>query len=82
MTEIIIRENTEEENAKIEDWASKEYEREVESVKQIRQSTYQKIADPLFFKWQAGEATEQEWKDARASVVEQYPYPDKTNNQS
>jgi hypothetical protein len=29
---------------------------------------YQKVSDPIFFKWQAGEATEQEWLDARALV--------------
>lgn len=45
-------------------------------VEDARRASYQQIADPLFFKWQAGEGTEQEWLDARASIVEMYPYED------
>jgi hypothetical protein len=29
----------------------------------------------LFFKFQAGEATEQEWLDARAKIALDNPYP-------
>lgn len=38
-----------------------------------RRLAYQREADPLFFKWQAGEVSKQDWLDARAAVVEQYP---------
>jgi hypothetical protein len=48
-------------------------------VKNSRQLAYSKTADPLFFKFQAGEATEQEWLDARAKVASDNPYPKETN---
>lgn len=46
------------------------------AVQEERRQAYIRTADPLYFKWQAGEATEQEWLDARAAVIEQYPYPE------
>ena len=58
------------------DWAAGAYDREIESIRLQRLQAYEMTADPLFFKWQAGEGTEQEWKDARAAVVEAYPYPE------
>ena len=64
-----------EEIAERESWAASDYQRKLDFVKLMRQSAYQQSADPLFFKYQAGEATEQEWLDARAAVVEQDPYP-------
>lgn len=39
-----------------------------------RRQEYSKTADPVFFKWQRGEATEQEWLDAVKSVKDKYPY--------
>ena len=41
-----------------------------------RQSAYAQEADPLFFKWQAGEATKEEWEAKRAEIRERYPYPE------
>lgn len=56
---------------------AKEYDRQqFEIIKINRLLAYQKNADPLFFKWQAGEATKEEWLDARSLVVEQNPYPE------
>lgn len=43
-------------------------------VEQNRIEAYRNESDPLFFKWQRGEATEQEWKDAVASIQARYPY--------
>jgi hypothetical protein len=40
-----------------------------------RQAAYQRKADPLFFKWQRGTATEQEWLDMIADIKLRYPYP-------
>jgi hypothetical protein len=57
-------------------WAKVEFDLAYDRAKRARQAEYSKIADPLFFKFQAGEATEQEWLDARKSVVEKYPYPE------
>ena len=40
-----------------------------------RQAAYTAEADPLFFKWQAGEGTEEEWKAKRQEIRNRYPYP-------
>jgi hypothetical protein len=40
-----------------------------------RQAAYVREADPTFFKWQAGEATEQEWLAKRQEIRDRYPYP-------
>lgn len=41
-----------------------------------RQAAYIAEADPLFFKWQAGEATEAEWKAKRQEIRDRFPYPE------
>ena len=41
-----------------------------------RQAAYTQEADPLFFKWQAGEGTEQEWLEKREEIRARYPYPE------
>ena len=41
-----------------------------------RQAAYTQEADPLFFKWQAGETTEQEWLAKREEIRARYPYPE------
>lgn len=76
MTEIITREMTEEEIAEREAWAAEAPARQRKAVEDARRAAYQLAADPLFFKYQAGEATEQEWLDARAAVVAANPYPE------
>ena len=38
----------------------------------LRQQAYEKEADPLFFKWQRGEATQQEWSDKVAEIKAKY----------
>jgi hypothetical protein len=40
-----------------------------------RQAAFTKEADPLFFKWQAGEGTEEEWKTKRQEIRDRFPYP-------
>lgn len=47
----------------------------------LRRAEYQKVSDPLFFAYQRGEATEQEWLDAVQSVKEKYPNPYSANSQ-
>jgi ABC-type lipoprotein release transport system permease subunit len=42
--------------------------------KQKRQSAYQKESDPLFMKYQRGEATKEEWESKVAEIVARYPY--------
>ena len=43
------------------------------SVAYLRLIAYTETADPMFFKWQRGEATEQDWLDAVQAVRDQYP---------
>lgn len=39
----------------------------------IRKQDYQNESDPIFFKWQRGEATQQEWLDKIAEIKARYP---------
>ena len=41
----------------------------------LRQQAYAAEADPLFFKWQAGEGTEAEWRTKREEIRARYPDP-------
>ena len=38
-----------------------------------RKTAYQAEADPLFFKWQAGEATQAEWEAKREEIRQRFP---------
>jgi hypothetical protein len=44
-----------------------------EQAEAQRQAAYIAESDPLFFKWQAGEATEAEWKAKRDEIRARYP---------
>jgi hypothetical protein len=44
-------------------------------VEVARLTAYEKQSDPLFFKWQRGDATELEWRKAVAKVKAENPYP-------
>lgn len=71
------REMTPEELAEREAWEASAYDRAYAEAQRQRQSAYQQEADPLFFKWQAGEATQDEWLAKRAEIAERHPYPEK-----
>jgi hypothetical protein len=75
MTEIIIRELTPEEIAEREEWSAGAYERELAQVQEARRQAYIRDSDPLFFGYQRGENTEQDWLDAVEAVKEAHPYP-------
>ena len=45
-----------------------------ESVKKKRHAAYIAESDPLYFKSQRGEATQQEWLDKIAEIDARYPY--------
>ena len=45
----------------------------IEQTKQNRANAYREESDPLFFKWQRGESTEQEWLDKVAKIKARYP---------
>lgn len=57
-------------------WPEVKYEVDYEYVEQARQIAYQKTSDPLFFEYQRGDATEQEWLDAVQAVKDAHPYPE------
>ena len=40
-----------------------------------RHAAYVAESDPLFFQWQRGEATEQQWRDKVAEIQTRYPDP-------
>lgn len=48
--------------------AEVEAEWDAKLIDQLKQSAFQSESDPLFFKWQRGEATEQEWLDKVAEI--------------
>lgn len=43
------------------------------AIDKIRQRQYMLRSDPLFFKYQRGEATQQEWLDEIAAIRAEYP---------
>ena len=47
----------------------------VEQVQAQRRQAFAQEADPLFFRWQAGNGVEQAWLDAREAVQARLPYP-------
>jgi hypothetical protein len=49
--------------------------RERKIVEDNRHEAYTRDADPLFFGWQRGDNTEQEWLDAIQAVKDANPYP-------
>jgi len=55
-------------------WPSTQIAVANKTVEQNRINAYRNESDPLFFQWQRGEATEQEWKDAVAAIQARYPY--------
>ncbi len=56
-------------------WPEVQAETARAEVQAARQAAYQQTADPLFFEYQRGDATEQEWLDAVQAVKEAHPYP-------
>jgi len=56
--------------------AEKQKQEAVETAERNRAAAYRGEADPLFFKYQRGEATEQEWLDKIEEIRARYPYPE------
>jgi len=42
-------------------------------IEALRKAAYREESDPLFFKWQRGEATEQEWLASVNAIKARYP---------
>lgn len=47
-----------------------------QQIAALRKAAYQDEADPLFFKWQRGESTEQAWLDKIQDIRNRYPEPE------
>lgn len=75
MTDIIERPMTPEEEEEQNVLAEQQSIILVERATVARRLAYQEISDPVFFKWQRGEATEQEYLDAVEQVKADYPIP-------
>ena len=67
-----IRPLTPEETAAMQGTAKEQKDR----IRAARAAAYTAEADPLFFKWQAGESTQADWLAKRAEIRARYPYPD------
>lgn len=74
-TIIIERPMTKEEKAERAAYAKEEPARIKAAAQEARRQGYVLISDPVFFMWQRGEKTEQDWKDAIAEVNALYPIP-------
>lgn len=48
----------------------------LEQQQAARALAYKNESDPVFFRWQRGEATEQEWLDKIEEIKLRYPYPE------
>ena len=57
-------------------WPQVQYEQQRATAETQRRNAYTQEADPLFFSYQRGEATEQDWLDAVESIKARYPYPE------
>lgn len=72
--EQLIRELTPEEIEALKEPDDVRIARETVEADAKRKAAYTSEADPLFFKWQRGEATEQEWRDKVAEIRARFPY--------
>lgn len=55
-------------------WADTQTALYNKSQKDARSNAYRNESDPIYFKWQRGEATEEDWKDAISIIQARYPY--------
>ena len=56
-------------------WPQVQYEQQRAEVETQRRNAYTQEADPLFFSYQRGEVTEQDWLDAVQDIKDRFPYP-------
>lgn len=56
-------------------WPQVQYDRQHATVERARKQAYTETSDPLYFEWQRGDATQQEWLDAVQAVKDAHPYP-------
>lgn len=76
MSKVIIEPLTKEQLEERKVWAEEQFQRNYDAVTEIRRYEYNIKSDPIFFQYQRGEKTEQEWLDAVKAVNEANPYPE------
>ena len=57
------------------EWAQVEYETAYAQVEADRKGAYRATTDAIFFEFQRGDMTEQDWLDAVEAVKVAHPYP-------
>jgi hypothetical protein len=57
-------------------WPAVQQQQAQAAVDAQRHAAYIAESDPLFFQYQAGEITEQEWLNKRAEIKSRYPNPE------
>ena len=57
-------------------WPQVQHDLAYAQVERQRKAAYERHADPVFFRWQRGTATEQDWLDAVQAVKDAHPYPE------
>lgn len=57
------------------EWDQVQYEFDYGQVETTRQTLYKSESDPIFFQWQRGEATQEEWLSAVQAIKDANPYP-------
>ena len=57
-------------------WADGAAVREADILQTNRLNAYKSESDPIFFSWQAGESSQQDWLDARNAVKAAHPKPE------
>jgi hypothetical protein len=58
------------------EWEQVQYEVAYDTVEKTRADQYRQISDPIFFQYQRGTATEQQWLDSVQSIKDANPYPE------
>ena len=56
-------------------WPAVQQQQTQAEVDALRHAAYVAESDPLFFQWQRGESTEQQWRDKVAEIQTRYPDP-------
>ena len=58
------------------EWTQVQYEVAHDTVEKTRAEAYRQISDPIFFQYQRGTATEQQWIDSVQSIKDANQYPE------
>ena len=74
--ETVVRELTDDETIQLDHDVAATHAQDAERRDNDKRAAYVAESDPLFFQYQAGEVTEQEWLDKRAEIKSRFPNPE------